>query len=161
MVDREAREALAECTRLYLEHEVQADELFDVADMYLHSSDQALKEFAQAMTLDLFEQGDIGLCPERMPKPTWDAIQRYLLLLDSDFQIQDSHSYIWTGWQVVALAGVLLFVVAAQLLGVAAALAWLSVPSAALSYWISKKKSEKLPVSPIRNCWSPSIVFNP
>lgn len=158
LIDRQARDVLAECVRLYLEFDVPPEEMYDVANEYSSSSDLAVRDLSRAFVFHIFEDG-FGCDAVALPKATWDAIQRYLLLLDSDFQIEDSYSYIWTYWQVAALAGVLLFFVAAQFLGAAAAFSWLSLPSAALSIWISKKKSEKRPVSPFREQLEPFDSF--
>ena len=140
MVDRQARDVLAECTRLFLEREVDVDEVEDVAMTYIKSPDLALVSFANLMSLIDWE-------PDDLPKPQWDSIQRYLLLLDSDRHLAKSSKSIWTGWQLIALVGVA-FVLAGLWVGFWWALGWLSLPSGMLSWHISKKRHNLLTPNP-------------
>ena len=158
MINRESRDVLAECVRLYLVGEVSPEELYDLADRYLTCNDVAIENFAEFLTFDIFEQG-LGFAPCEFSKSVWDTIQRYLLLLDSDFQIQESSTFIWTRWQLVAVLALLLFSILTTAIGLAAVLIWLSVPFAALSWYISKKKQEKIPDVPYQDILRPFDSF--
>ena len=158
VVDREARDVLAECVRLFLEDQVKAEELYDVVLQYSNSDDNAVTQICFLIE-EGFHEG-MDEIPKNWPKSVWDEIQRYLLLLDSDFQLDESVEYIWTGWQLVAVAGALVFAGVAGLLGFVTALTWCSIPSAALSLYVSKKKTEKLNLSPYLNVLAPFDSFS-
>jgi len=70
-------------------------------------------------------------------KAAWDQVQRYLLILDSDYQISTKTDYIWSHWQFVAAVGFLAFLLFGLGAGWTAALIWLSVPCGLLSWRIA------------------------
>ena len=153
MVDRQARDVLAECIRLFLEGEVDVDELEELAMTYIKSPDLTLSRFAILMNYIEWE-------PDDLSKQQWDSIQRYLLLLDSDRQLVQSSKSIWTGWQLIALVGVFAFVLAGLWVGFWWALGWLSLPSGMLSWHISKKKHNLLTPIPWLEILTPFESFS-
>ena len=157
MVDREARDVVAECIRLFLEDEANAEELYEVVTQFSDSPDHAVSQICFLLE-DGLEEG-MGANPKNWPKSAWDETQRYLLLLDSDFQLDESVEYIWTGWQLVAVAGALAFAGVAIMIGFMMALTWFSIPSAALSLYISKKKQQRLNRSPYLDVLTPFDSF--
>ena len=92
IIDREARDVLGECIRQFLEVELELvelefDELEFVARKYASSKDSVVKHFVTALYI---EELDV---PQSWPKQSWDEVQRWLLLLDSDRQLEDCLLY--------------------------------------------------------------------
>ena len=157
MIDRKARDVLGECTRLWLEGELTVDELAEVALEYEDSKDRAVSQFATLVDYSVFEN-DL-LEPETWPKCVWDELQRHLLLLDSDRELQITQNVIWTRWQLVAVAGVLVFAIACWAAGPWWAFTWLSLPSGILSWFITKKKIQKIVLHPWHEVLHPFESF--
>jgi len=146
MTDREARDVLAECVRLWLEGEVNLQELCQVSGFYHGSKDSVVAGFIEQVELDFLDE--VLVHAKDLDKSQWDEVQRYLLLLDSDREFRVTKQIIWTRWQLVAIAGVLAFAAGCLVLGPLAALTWLSVPSGVLSWYITRKKTQKLNLNP-------------
>ena len=122
MIDREARDVLAECVRLWLEGEVNLQELCQVSDSYHGSKDSVVAGFIEQVELDFLDE--VLVHARDLDKPQWDEVQRYLLLLDSDREFRVTKQIVWTRWQLVAIAGVLAFVAGCLVVGPLAALTW-------------------------------------
>jgi len=154
-VDRRARDVLAECLRQFLEGELTFDELeyYVLAEDFGSSKDKVVKDAAISICIDELDD------PQGWPKSQWDSVQRWLLLLDSDRQIEDTSEYTWTRWQLVAVFGVAFFVGFALLTTFAFAFTWLSVPSGILSWYITRKKSAKLTPKPYEHVLEPFESF--
>lgn len=159
MIDRNARDAFGECIRMFMEDETDAEELFELSANFLDSSDPVVAELAVTLEMSL----DDGLFihdAKKWPKEMWDEVQRYLLLLDSDFQFDQTIRYVWTQWQWLAAGGALAFIVFAMATGVLPALMWLSLPSALLSLYIAKKTGEQLGINPYHHVLTPFDSFS-
>ncbi len=111
MVDRAARDEMAELIRRYCAGELGSSALDDrVMELQRATDDDTLSEVCSEVWLtydDLIDH------PIHVPRPCWDYLQRLLLLLDSDGEIVDEHARRWTWRQPVAAAGVLTFIAAA------------------------------------------------
>lgn len=154
-VDRQARDVLAESIRQFLEGELSYDELEDfvLGNGHADSVDDVVKDAAMHLFLD--ELSD----PQSWPKSEWDEVQRWLLLLDSDRQIQTTREVIWTRWQLVAVFGVIFFAGFAISTSFMFAFTWLSIPSGVLSWYITRKKSARLTPKPYQHVLKPFESF--
>jgi len=73
-------------------------------------------------------------------KAAWDQVQRWLLILDSDYQISTKTDYIWSRWQIVAAVGFFTFFLFGLCVSWTAALIWLSIPGGLLSWSIARAR---------------------
>lgn len=131
-VNRRQRDILAEAIRQILEGEVQPEELYDVVSALGDIQDKAV-ETVSDMLFDFDEDYPYVMAN----KSSWDAVQRCLLVLDSDYQISTKTDYIWSRWQIVAAVGFYIFVLFGMSVGWTAALIWLSIPGGLLSWRIA------------------------
>ena len=158
-VDRRSRDILAECLRLFLEGKVNREELFWVVCECSTSDDPTLRQLVDPPFIEDVETS-VFADPSEMSKRDWDALQRSLLLLDSNRHIEESWEYIWTRWQWLAVFGCFGWLGFSVLFGIWEAFTWLSIPAAALSYWISRQKEKKLRISPYREALNPFESFS-
>ena len=131
-VDRRQRDILGEAIRQVLEGDLDPTELFEVIVALGSIDDQAVSTVVKIF-LDFDEDYPYVISN----KAAWDGVQRYLLILDSDYQISTKTDYLWSHWQIVAAVGFFACVLFGLSAGWAAALLWLSIPSGLLSWKIA------------------------
>lgn len=155
-VDRKSRDVLGECIRQYFEGQLKPEEVWEVVSD-LPTEDALVKTVMNAIVLDALDE---DLVPaEELPKASWDLLQRYLLLLDSNRSVHHTYFRIWTYWQVVAAAGIVVFVTAVFQWGWLNAFTWLSLPSGLGSWYIARKKSVLVPCHPFERALYPFHSF--
>jgi hypothetical protein len=148
-VDRTARDLLIAAINRYLDGETTAFE-FDEEIFAINSRDRTVG----IVTRNLWYLYDD--CKDhkvQMTKEQWDCVQRFILVLKSDGQIESTTRRHWDFTQLVAIAALLLYLYAAtwfgfgrQLLGVAIPF---SVISIAIYLWRGWTAAEKKPESKI------------
>ena len=107
MVDRNARNSLAELIRRYLDEEIKAFDFDDALDDFRGSGDDAVRFVSDALWYH-YDDCDDHLVV--LSKPEWNYFQRLLLLLESDSSVRFTHSRHWTYLQLLAAALLLLCV---------------------------------------------------
>lgn len=117
MVDREARNALAQVIEHYLADEITAFEFDEALDDFTGPRDD---HTVRDIALDLwFYYDDVIDHKVVADKEQWDFFQRILLLLKSDGELQCSRRWRWTPRQAIALPALAAFVTMAALVGCA------------------------------------------
>ena len=134
-VNRRQRDILAEAIREVLEGDFDPGELYKVIDALGTVDDQAVKSVSD-MCFDFDEDYPYVM----NHKTAWDMVQRWLLILDSDYQISTKTDYLWSRWQIVAASAFLACVLFGLSVGWMAALIWLSIPSGLLSWKIANAR---------------------
>ena len=152
IVDRKTRDVLAEAIRQFVEGELCPSELEDIAYNYCSSDDNVVNQICMQFMDELDS-------PRDWPKPVWDEVQRWLLLLDSDRQLEETIETIWTRWQLVATFGVIFIVGFGLLTNFMLAFTWLSLPSGLLSWYITRKRAQKLTPKPYEHVLNPFESF--
>jgi hypothetical protein len=99
MIDRIARNRLAQLIRRYLNDQITAFELDESLDACHDSKDDAVRFVADALWY-YYDDYDDHLVV--MSKPQWNYIQRLSLLLESDSKVTFTKSWRWTHSQILA-----------------------------------------------------------
>jgi hypothetical protein len=149
IVDRKNRDALIAAINRYLDGETTAFE-FDDEIFGIKSHDRTVG----LVTRDLwFLYDDCKDHKVQMAKEHWDYVQRLILILRSDGQIESIARRQWDFTQLVALAALLLYIYAATWFGFGRQLLAVAIPfsvvSIAISLWRGWAAAEKLPRSKI------------
>ena len=153
-VNRRQRDILGEAIRQVLEEDLHPGELYEVIEAV-----QGVKAVWQPEDLAVRKVSEMCFeLDEDLPyvmtnKAAWDQLQRWLLILDSDYQISTKTEYVWSRWQIVAAIGFLTCVLFGLFEGWTAALIWLSIPSGLLSWKISNAR--RIPPYPLEDIVSP------
>jgi len=147
-INRRQRDILAEALRQVLEERLHPGELYEVIEALGTVDDQAVSTVSD-MLFEFDEDYPIVMTN----KAAWDQVQRWLLILDSDYQISTKTDYIWSRWQIVAAVGFLTCVLFGVFEGWTAALIWLSIPSGLLSWKIASAR--KIAPYPLEDIVSP------
>lgn len=147
-VSRRQRDILSEALRQVLEEDFSPAELYQVVDALGVVHDEAVKAVAD-MCFD-FDEDYLYVMTN---KDAWDQVQRWLLILDSDYQVSTKTDYIWSRWQIVASVGFFTFVLFGLFVGWTAALIWLSIPFGLLSWKIAEART--IAPYPLDNIVSP------
>lgn len=113
MIDRAARTELAEFIRAYLDERLTAFE-FDDAIFDLETDDPTVNAVVDKLW---YFYDDIKDHKVHATKEVWDEIQRYLLLLESDAELEVKHLRSWTIRQFIAGCAFVIFIVLAFQVG--------------------------------------------
>lgn len=105
MVDRDARNRLAELIRRYLDEEMKAFDFDDALEEFSESHDDAVRFVSGALWYH-YDDCDDHLVV--LSKPEWNYFQRLLLLLESNSTVKFTQSWHWTYTQLLAAAFLLL-----------------------------------------------------
>lgn len=122
MIDHKARADVRETINAFLSDRIGADAFDDqLQGVYRKTQDKTVK---YAITKLWYIYSDFDDHLVRLDKRGWDAVQRWILLLSSDAEVQVRHKWVWHSSQlgaaaVVAVVCVLLLInfVAALLIG--------------------------------------------
>ena len=134
MVDRDARNRLANLIRRYLGEEITAFEIDDALDEFRSSDDDTVR-FVSDDVWHYYDDCDDHLVV--LTKPTWNYFQRLLLLLESDSEVRVTRSTNWSYTQAVAAVLLLLCIGIADWTGVGYHLLVFFMPFGACSIAIS------------------------
>jgi len=99
MVDRKARNCLAELIRRYLDEEIKSFDFDDALDKFRGSEDYAVQFVSDALWYHYDDCDDHFVV---LSKPEWNYFQRLLLLLESDSSVRFTQSRHWTYFQLLA-----------------------------------------------------------
>ena len=143
IVDRKSRDALIAAINRYLDGETTAFK-FDDEIFRIDSQDPTI---SHAVSQLWFFYDDCKDHKVQLSKEGWDYIQRLILLLQSDAQIEFSTRRRRDFTQLVALAALILFVYEAYWLGWGRQLLALAIPfglvSIGISWWRDRKPKDK------------------
>ncbi len=134
IVDRQKRDVLIGAINRYLDGKTTAFE-FDDEIFGIESDDPAISYIVRQLWYFYDDCKDHTV---QLAKEHWDLIQRLVLILRSDAQIEISTRRRWDLAQLLALAALLLFVYAATWFGFGKQLLALAIPFGVVSIAISR-----------------------
>ena len=105
MINRDARNRLAQLIRRYLDEDIKAFDFDDALDEFRESDDDAVRFVADALWYH-YDDCDDHLVV--LSKQEWNYFQRLLLLLESDSIVKVTKSWRWTYSQILAASLLLL-----------------------------------------------------
>ena len=151
MIDREARDRVAERFEKYLGDELTAFE-FDERLQRIESKDRTVHEAIRAAW---FHYDDCEDHLVMLSKPEWDYFQRLLLILRSDAEFAPEVSRKWSWDHAIAWAAFAGFVVVAFVMGWGWRLFAWAVPFGVVSMWIGLHRRRRYfrPGSRQAACW--------
>jgi hypothetical protein len=139
MIDHAIRKQLATIIRSYLAEEITAFELDDVLQSLEGQTDDAT---AQDILVQLwFFYDDLKDHKIVATKESWDCLYRFLLILESEGELETIKTRHWSLWQPVAACAVAMFMFIVFQIGWSQLLLFISWPFGVVSILISFWKS--------------------
>ncbi len=152
MVDFEARQKLAEIIRQYLNEELTAFQFDDLLQQFYENSDSTVQGVSKHLW-HLYDDCDDHFVVA--DKPTWDYVQRLLLLLDSGFQTDVCCIRQWSARQLVSVFLLLCCIGIAYQVGIGWHLIPLFIPFGILSIIVSQLGSSQNRTDPFEKYTTP------
>lgn len=140
IVDRASRDALAQLVEQYLDEKISAFQVHEAVERFYSSPDATVRWVAAELWYFYDDCIDHLVV---MQKPTWDLMQRFLLVLKSDRVIQTSSERHWSWTQLLALAALVLLGLTTYQVGWGAHLWIVAIPFGLISMGIARLNSRK------------------
>jgi len=131
-----SRTSLARLIRKWLNEEIESKEFEDLLEAFEDSPARAVEMVATDINWGIMAN---DLEPRTLDRNSWNLIQRYLLLLDSGFEVHTQSKVYLTGRQPRALAALIVGAVIAWLLPSGTSQIWMLSPFWLSSNWLQRR----------------------
>ncbi len=143
IVDRQSRDRLVEAIESYLNDDATAFQ-FDEQIMAIRKATRDNTVHYAVATLWCFYD-DLQDHKVHLTKEAWDFIQRLVLILKSDWRLEESHNWRWSFTQLVAAAGFVAFVALTAFFGLSWHLLFATIPLGGLAIAILVLRKREAP----------------